>query len=310
MAWTHDTGYPPAYDHPGYPVAVLLDGQGWNARRTVADRDALPVAVLREMMRWPAVERVWLPDWLRRREHIVADLKKAVDQAKERVLAGDTVPEQAEPVLRAAPLRQPPPPHRAVTVNRSSAPQRHPMIQVYREWRPGRLGDVSVLDDLSNYYAKGRVRDAIISAMNAEAPIHPQRLAKMVAAAFDLSRVNESRQRSIQELVPTDYRRRTGEGFYWPVGVEPETWRIVRRPPDGTSRQLDHVSLIEIGNAMIVVAEQTGGIVPDELKREALNLLGSKRVTQTVGMRLGHALTAALKRGVLRESVSGLIVCE
>jgi hypothetical protein len=26
MGWTHDTGYGPADDHPGYPVSVLLDG--------------------------------------------------------------------------------------------------------------------------------------------------------------------------------------------------------------------------------------------------------------------------------------------
>lgn len=26
MAWIHDTGYGPAYDHPGFAVAVLLDG--------------------------------------------------------------------------------------------------------------------------------------------------------------------------------------------------------------------------------------------------------------------------------------------
>ena len=26
MAWVHDTGYGPAYDHDGYPVSVLLDG--------------------------------------------------------------------------------------------------------------------------------------------------------------------------------------------------------------------------------------------------------------------------------------------
>ncbi len=287
-------------------VAVLLDGQGWHARRTVADRDALPVAVLRDMMRWPAVERVWLPEWLRRREHVVAGLKSAVEHAKERVLSGDVDPEPAEPVVRVAPLRQIPTPMRASAVTKPKAPQGHPMVQAYREWKPGRLGDVGVLDDLSNYYAKGRVRDAIVSAMNVEAPIHPQRLAKIVAAAFDLTRVNETRQRSIQQLVPADYRRRTGEGFYWPVGVEPENWRIVRRPPEGASRQLDHVSLIEIGNAMIVVAEQTGGIEADELKREALNLLGSRRVTQTVGMRLGHALSAALKRGVLRQNASGL----
>lgn len=26
MTWTHDTGYRPAYDHTGYPVAVQDDG--------------------------------------------------------------------------------------------------------------------------------------------------------------------------------------------------------------------------------------------------------------------------------------------
>lgn len=36
-------------------------------------------------------------------------------------------------------------------------------------------------------------------------------------------------------------------------------WRILRQPPAGVSRQLDHVSLIEIGNAMVIVADQTRG---------------------------------------------------
>jgi hypothetical protein len=290
-------------------VAILLDGQGWHARRTVADRDALPVDVLHDMMRWPAVERLWLPEWLRRRESVVARLKTAVDEARQRVLSGNTTAEPAHPEVPVAPLRQLRPPMRTSPATKPQAPQSHPMVQTYREWQPGRLGEISVLDDLSNYYAKGRVRDAIVSAITVEAPIHPQRLAKIVAAAFDLTRVNENRVRSIQQLVPADYRRRTGEGFYWPVGVEPETWRIVRRPPQGLSRQLDHVSLIEIGNAMIVVAEQTGGIEPEELKREALNLMGSRRVTQTVGVRLSHALNAVLKRGVLRQNASGLIIC-
>ena len=45
-------------------LAVLLDGPAWAARRTVADRDGLPVEVLVRTLGWPAVERVWLPAWL------------------------------------------------------------------------------------------------------------------------------------------------------------------------------------------------------------------------------------------------------
>ncbi|SEO37713.1 DUF4011 domain-containing protein [Trujillonella endophytica] len=48
-------------DAPDSPVmAVLLDGPAWAGRRTVGDRDGLPVEVLAGMLRWPAVERVWL----------------------------------------------------------------------------------------------------------------------------------------------------------------------------------------------------------------------------------------------------------
>ncbi|ASX00237.1 DUF4011 domain-containing protein [Mycobacterium intracellulare] len=290
-------------------VAVLLDGQSWRARRTVADRDALPVDVLRDLMHWPAIERVWLPEWLRRPEHVVAQLKESVDVARQRVLSGNFRAETTAPVPSPAPPRQATPLLRASQPAKpaTAAAQSHPMVQVYHEWKPGRLGDVTVLDDLPIAYAKSRVYDAIISAMAAEAPIHPRRLTKLVAAAFNLTRLNENRHRSIEYVVPVDYRRPTGEGFYWPVGVEPEDWRIVRRPPEGTSRQLDHVSLIEIGNAMIVVAEQTGGIETYDLKREALNLLGGRRVTQQIEARLNDALNKALERKVLHQNGSGLI---
>jgi hypothetical protein len=182
------------------------------------------------------------------------------------------------------------------------------MVRTYREWNPGRLGDIMVLDQLYYEQFKTRVQSAIVQAIEAEAPIHPDRLAKVVAGAFSLTKVNEARRRSIKTLVPAQYRRNGGgEGFYWPANVDPETWRIVRRPPDGVTRPLDHVCLIEIGNAMSVIAEQTGGIEAEDLKREALNLLGSRRVTQGVGARLGDALDNALKRGVLRQNGSGLI---
>jgi hypothetical protein len=181
------------------------------------------------------------------------------------------------------------------------------MVRAYREWNPGRLGELMVLDQLYYEQFQVRVRDAAVRAIQAEAPIHPERLAKVVAGAFGLTKVNENRRRSILTLVPRQFRRDGGEGFFWPADVDAEKWRIVRRPADGVSRPLDQVCLIEIGNAMIVVAQQTGGIEEDDLKREALNLLGSRRVTQGVGARLDDALTTALKRGVLRENGSGVI---
>ena len=71
--------------HPNAPdrplVAVLLDGPGWAARRTVGDRDGLPLEVLGRMLRWPAVERVWLPAWLAEPGDVLDDLIAAVEAA-------------------------------------------------------------------------------------------------------------------------------------------------------------------------------------------------------------------------------------
>jgi hypothetical protein len=60
-------------------MAVLLDGPEWAARRTVSDRDGLPVEVLSRLMGWPAVERVWMPEWLGDREAVLDRLAERLD---------------------------------------------------------------------------------------------------------------------------------------------------------------------------------------------------------------------------------------
>jgi hypothetical protein len=69
-------------ESPEHPVlAVLLDGDSWRSRRTVADRDGLPTEVLTNLMHWPAVERVWLPDWLHHRDEVITRLESMVASA-------------------------------------------------------------------------------------------------------------------------------------------------------------------------------------------------------------------------------------
>jgi hypothetical protein len=297
-------------DAPQQPlVAVLLDGPSWYARRTVADRDGLPIEVLAGLLKWPAVERVWMPEWLQHRSETIARLRKVVGETKRPVVEPEPVraavePEPVAPEPRElAPLKSalaaPPAPPKPT-------PKRHPMLQTYREWVPRIEGDVSVLDELPGPSAKTQVRAMVHTVIGAEAPIHPDRLAKVVAGAFGLHRVAEGRRRSIQRVVPSEYRRDDGEGFYWPTDVDPATWRVVRCPVDGESRPIDEVSLIEIGNAMIVIAEQTGGIETDELKREALGLFGGRRMTAGIEARLDAALDRAVQKGSLVLS-AGLI---
>jgi hypothetical protein len=46
-------------DDPATPLLpVLVDGPAWHRRRTVSDRDVLPVEVLTQVKKWPEVAHV------------------------------------------------------------------------------------------------------------------------------------------------------------------------------------------------------------------------------------------------------------
>ena len=62
-------------------VAVLLDDPAWGARRSVGDRESLPQSVLIGTMGWAAVERIWLPEWLRDPQAVVSRICRTAEQA-------------------------------------------------------------------------------------------------------------------------------------------------------------------------------------------------------------------------------------
>lgn len=52
-------------------LAVLLDTPEWAARLVTADREALPSAILENVMGWQATKQILMPDWLRSPEGVV-----------------------------------------------------------------------------------------------------------------------------------------------------------------------------------------------------------------------------------------------
>ncbi len=284
---------------PAQPlVAVLLDGEGWRARRTVADRDGLPVDVLGKLMRWPGVERVWLPEWLDDPDATADRLVAAVEAASagersvsaptaERVenLDSLTAEEPSELLRGEMPEAQD---------DEDAAGVTHPHVRPFAAWTSTASGGVAVLDALPSPSASERVRSVIVEAIAAEGPISRARLARVVAEAFGLSRVSGARAAAILRLIPAVSLREGDEQFVWPVDVDVSTWRDVRASTLGESRPLESVALEEIANAMAVVAQLGGGVREDEIKREALRLFGGKRMTTQISERLTEALTVAV----------------
>ncbi|OJV84872.1 DUF4011 domain-containing protein [Microbacterium sp. 70-16] len=301
-------------------VAVLLDGESWRARRTVADRDGLPVDVLKGLMRWPGVERVWLPEWLQQREQTLSRLGDAVVEARAALQRSTVEPQptsvqpqsagEQQPAPAPVPAAQPDDPRialrSALAPSVASAELSHSHLRQYTPWQPRAHGTVDILDGLPGSWATQEVRAVLLEIVQKEGPVHKLRLARLAAESFGLSRVAAARADAILRCLPPEYSRRSDKSCAWPTGMDPSEWREVRRSLPGDGRNLEHVPLEEIANAMAVVAELGGGMQQDELKRQALALFGGKRMTEGVAALLDAGLECGLTTGRIERDERGL----
>ena len=228
---------------PETPVmAVLLDGPAWAKRGTVGDRDGLPVEVLGEMLRWPVVERVWLPSWLASASSVVDRLVAAVDAAPTSAPVAEPIalPTAAvESFKGVAALRSSVtasvavPAAAAKPVPKAAAAPKKPAGPValdgetpFLPWIPKTAGEKAVLDELPAAKSARVVRRVLNNGIKAEGPIHVDRLAKLTVGAFGLNRATEARKEALLSTLPPSA---VVDGYLWPEGLSPDSWDGFRR---------------------------------------------------------------------------------
>lgn len=294
-------------------VAVLLDGPAWLARRTVGDRDGLPISVLRSARGWPAVERIWLPEWLVARDSVLDRLERAVDAAHR----GDTTD--------AAPADEPAPPgaapahtHEAVFERRGDGPARSARAGrttatsksadllarhtvAYRSVGIERHSWPEDFDRMSDHALGGFIAANVPTLLDTEGPMLRARLARVFAESFGFDRLTARIERRIVGLVPREYIRSASPDFFWPLGVDPERYLTVRRNTGTSARPLEHIPLEEIANAMALAAASGGGGSSEALARDALEMFELKRMTQKAQARLEDAYALGIESGRLQE---------
>jgi hypothetical protein len=276
-------------------AAILLDGPSWAERGAVADRDALPAAVLGGLMRWPVVSRVWLPEWIDNREAALDRLIAEIESAGTVAIATPMVEPVEEPILAiAAPVR--------------TAPRHEPdpAAPVFRGWKYKHHGFIDTLDDLPAHGASSRVAAALSEIVEAEGPIHHDRLARLAASAFGLGKVNANRAQSILRCMPLSVRGPGDEPFAWPAAINPQAWRVFRTASYNDARPIEHVSWREIVNAMDHLCAEAMGMSETEVARLALAEFGGKRMTAGITAVLDAALAKGVQSGRLVRS-GGLI---
>lgn len=306
-------------ERPDWLVGVLLDGEAWKARPTVGDRDALPPQLLERRMGWPAVTRVWTPDWLRNPDGEVERIVELVNEAA----AGRRLPtnsptvdaspasEPADPVagevtgtaLRVAPTTPPTvatPPLASATSGSDEA------ASLWTPWKVALRGPDYALEQLHDPATRVHLVKLAQEIVATEGPALRSRVAKLVAQAHGLQRVSSKRTADIGSVVSAGFTS-DNDGFLFLASAPSATYTDWRRSRSGDGRVIEEISLAETSNAMRHVATLGYGMQPDELVRATAEAFGVGRVTTGIRERLDKAIDAGLRRRVLAEQ-NGYIV--
>lgn len=295
-----------------WSVAVLLDGQAWAQRPTVADRDAAP-QLLDKIMGWPAVRRVWLPQWISDREVVLASIEELLTDPAEPLstttnsdgrspedepsrAAGQ--PEFSPPnqhVVPAAPLRVPTP-----ALQHLFTPARAtPTADAPRDFLPHRPTVIGTPEDIDALPRDRRVqqlvRESIDQAIESEGPIEIDRLLRLVHGRFGVQRVSGGRKQAMLAFIPKGYQvtRFGGTRFYWPSHLDPDTWRGFRRSQGSAERKFDEIAPEEIANAILAARRQGRARDVDEARQVARDL-GYGRVTENIKSIIDRVVSSAL----------------
>ena len=308
-------------DRPGErAVAVLLDGPGWNRRRSVMDRDLLPVDVLADMG-WRHVERVWMPEWVAAPDAVVARLVAAAGGEPGRLRPAPSAP-AAPPAPTGAAAETPEAaasgtsrasdadagPGSASAVRPAAEPagsaESAPTAERdapdgpadYRSWSPEGVRPRDILDRAeTDPGARAQVIEMARAICDVEAPLTCHRLIVKICRAFDLSRTAASREKRIRGVLGDSFAYIDEHDFVW------RTWDASLLPVSYRRGALDHVDSIEEihPRELTALMAEVRATSPEwssveELCTQALRRLSARRRKLSAHGVL-PALTAALK---------------
>jgi hypothetical protein len=166
--------------------------------------------------------------------------------------------------------------------------------QRFRPWAPKPAGDRKVLDGLADPRNARLVKRVLTAGLKAEGPVHRDRLVRLAAGAFGLTRVTEARRDALLALLPEGAV--DGE-VVWPETLDRATWTAFRRQATSAVRPLEQVPVQEVGNAMVALCRAGEGVTQDELFLRTAEVFGYRRRTPSLAPLLAEALARVTAAG-------------
>jgi len=282
---------------PDDPGAFLLgiegDGRNYARARTARDRDRLREAVLRRLG-W-RLHRVWSVDWWFDEARSLAKIEDALGEALEARAATPATAESDAPPSAAGGAPPAPatldddPPHPPIE---DPTPGSGVPYRTYASDAPP--GDPEEFHRLG---ATRRIRDALVTIVRAEGPIHRNLAARRLAALWGIGRVTSrvvDRMIAAFESLPASRRPILRGEFLWDARQDPEAYRTFRVPEGGPEaeapRAAEEIAPEEAANAAAQILEAQISLPEADLVRETARLFGYRR--------LGRNVEAAMEAGI------------
>lgn len=283
-----------------WSLGILTDGPVWKSRKTVGDRDSLPLALLADRMGWPAVMRVWTPDWLRNSKDLVDEIEQTVLDVESGALT-KAVSEPVESPARQSQVVVAEPLKTSVGTQAAAvkATPTFPEVPVFRAWSPSEFGPEYILDQLHDSRTQEYLRNVVREVIRVEGPVQSDRAAKHLGRMHGLERVREVRVNALKDVLKSAFVQ-SPDGFYFQPDDGPDAYAKWSKV-DGTPRAVDEISLAELSSAMHDIAKVGLGASRDELISSTAAAFGWSRVGATIRDRLEKAIDEGIRRGVLKD---------
>ncbi|GAB3635416.1 hypothetical protein GCM10027422_10060 [Hymenobacter arcticus] len=253
-----------------YVLGIECDGAMYHSARSARDRDRLRQQVL-EAVGW-RLHRIWSTDWFRDPAREVARAVAAIEQARHLAALDQPDEPEDEPVPEAVPIglaREEPAP----APNYAVAAVPYQLAQLPDAIRQQEL----------HLYPTGQLARWVTEVVGAEAPVHPDEVARRLSQAAGATQVGRRMRASVEAAIALAIKLdsvRQQDGFLWKAAAAAAEVLV---PRDRSalplaSRKLALIAPQELAQAVLQVVRQSFAIEREEVASPAAKLLGFNRL--------------------------------
>ena len=274
-------------DPDEYILGILADGESYRKSSNTRDREYARADVLGRLG-WN-LAHVWSMEWRYNGDRVVSDLIERLSNIREgrdvTAVEGDGNSTDGEENVRddgpdiGEVIASGPPVESSTDMGRCR-PYVEPHIPSVPVPQNG-------LDDRF-------IREVATVIIGSESPVNEEYLLRLFSRAVGIKRLSEKNRTillsSIRRLPHEDRGPFT---TYWCEGTDPESYRIYRVGDRDTNRDIMHVPLREIENAIVDAVEQSGSLNGDAMVQTVCRLLGYNRAGTNVRAVIADAVAIA-----------------